>query len=388
VSTRSIFISAGEASGDRYLAKVVQRLLKDDPSLHLFGIGGDGCEAAGVKLIAHARQLAITGISEVLKKIPFFLAVRQQCRQAIDRWKPCCAILVDFPDFNLRLAKDLHARQVPILYYILPQLWAWRPGRLRVIQRTVSRGVVIFPFEPDWYREHGFHVDYLGHPLLDEIPAAVSAIDARRRLGLDPERMTLVVMPGSRQNELNRLLPPVRATLERVTERLPMLQTVVPIASTVDGEPIRAALRGFANLSFVSGSEIFLALQAADVGLIKSGTSVLEACMARLPMVVIYKVSRTTELLVRLLLNRSVRHFSIVNVLSREGVVPELSQRHVNPTRITAALIELLESSEKREQMKNRLTTVARSLGASGAGDRVAKVAQSLMGENRRVGGV
>jgi lipid-A-disaccharide synthase len=367
-----IAIIAGEASGDLHAAKVVHELKALDPALSAFGIGGDLLAAEGVELLHHAREMAIVGLFNVLRHLRFFRRVFDELIASIERERPDAVILVDYPEFNLRVARRCHQLGVRVLYYISPQVWAWRRGRVKKIARIVDHMLVIFPFEEEFYRKFGVPVTYVGHPLIDELHDAVEAAGAtptqvRSSGGGGPLRLAL--MPGSRRHEVHSLLPPMLdavAELQRGHE----VDAFVIQAPTISSRQLRdlmAAANTFVRIVEYDGG---MSLAGADVALSSSGTATLEAAIVDTPVVVMYRLSALTYRLAQWLVK--VPHFSLVNIVAGEPVVPELIQHDVNGVRIAKEVRNLLEPAENA-RMRASLALVRARLGGRGASRRAAE---------------
>ena len=370
MSSLDVMVVAGEASGDRHAADLVQALRARDPSLRFFGMGGSHLEAAGVERLFDARDVSVMGITEVIPRLPRILTILRALGRAAEERRPAVAILVDIPDFNLRLAKKLRRLGIPVAYYISPMIWAWRRGRVHTIAKRVDRMLCILPFEEAFYRDAGVKARYVGSPVLEQLPAPASPEAFRDQLGLDPKRPTLALLPGSRESELQRLLPSMVETARGLAADEPSLQVVVPVAPTLRGEDIRAGFAGSGIEPVLIEGHAPEAVGASDVAVVASGTAVLEAGLMQRPMVVIYKVSWLTGLIGRLLLK--VAHVALVNLLAGRRLVPELLQHDASSPRILAEVRRVWRPGPEREEMINGLSGVREALGPSGAAGRAA----------------
>jgi lipid-A-disaccharide synthase len=369
-------VVAGEASGDHHAAAVVHALRRSCPQASFFGMGGSQMRDAGVETIFDAHQIAVMGISEVLGRLPRILrALSGLARLARER-RPSAALLVDLPDFNLRLARRLHQLGIPVIYYISPMVWAWRQGRTRQIARNVERLLCIYPFEEPFLRARGVAASYVGNPLLDE-PEPPAPAEAQHQLGLLPGVPTLALLPGSRESEVRRLFVPMLEAADRLRGN-GSLQIVVPVASTLD----EALLRRLASnrprdLHFHRGATA-VALAAADLALVASGTATLEVALAGLPMVVVYRTSWLSWLVGRLLVR--VRHVAIVNLLAGQRLVPELIQGAMTPRAMAAELDRVWHDQSQREFRERGYHRVRDRLGGPGAGEHVAQALLATLG--------
>ncbi len=371
----SIMIVAGEASGDQHGAKLADALTALDSRLTLFGIGGDHMRAAGVRVAVDARQLAVVGLTEVASKLPGILRGWRAACRLLAEGRPDLLILIDFPDFNLRLARHAKRLQMKVLYYISPQIWAWRRQRVRQIRRRVDHMAVILPFEADFYRRHGVRVSFVGHPLMDhdappgEGPTR-AAPDTPPSIGL---------LPGSRDSEVGRLLPAMLGAAVRLQERLGV-KVLLSCAASVDPYLVArliAPYRHRLQMDIVGGrpQRIF---RSADLLIAASGTVTLEAALWGAPMLIVYRVSPLSYLLGKALIR--VPHIGLVNLIAGRRVVPELIQQAVNPALIAAEASSLLTQPTRRERMRAGLAKVKKRLGAAGASMRVARIAVQMLG--------
>ncbi len=372
-----LLIVAAEASADLHAARALEELRGLQPSVRAFGLGGPRLRAAGLEALYGAEEISVMGIGEVLPKIPRILAVlRGLCRAAAER-RPRAALLVDSPDFNLRLAARLKRLGVKIVYYVSPMIWAWRRGRARKIARVVDRMLCILPFEERFYQGSGVCARFVGHPLAER-PAPGPPESYRAALGLEPARTTVTLLPGSRPSELRRLLPPMLEAAERIRARHPDAQFVIPVAPTLRLEAVRPYLAHHAALDvkLLSG-KADEAVGASDAALVKSGTSTLETALMLRPMVVVYRFSWLTYLVAKVLVR--VAHFALVNILAGRRLVPELLQGEASPRRMAGEIERLLGDPEARNAQLAGLAEVRASLGAPGAPRRVAEELAAML---------
>ncbi|HET9553258.1 MAG TPA: lipid-A-disaccharide synthase [Anaeromyxobacteraceae bacterium] len=366
-----ILIVAGEASADLHAARVLQELQRLRPGLRAFGVGGPRLREAGLEALWPAEDISVMGLAEVLPRLPRILSILSGLGRAAEARRPKAALLVDLPDFNLRLAAKLKRLGVPVVYYVSPSIWAWRRGRARKIAQVVDRMLCILPFEPKAYEGTGVKATFVGHPFAER-PDPAPAADYRAGLGLDVARTTVALVPGSRRSELARLFPPMLEAAERIRERHPDAQFVVPVAPTLPREEVARHLASHATLDvkLVDG-QTDAAVGASDAALVKSGTSTLEAGLMLRPMVVVYKLSWLSYLVARLLVRLS--WFSLVNLLAGRRVVPELLQTEASAARMAAELEAVLAEGPAREAQLAGLREVRAALGAPGAPERVAR---------------
>ncbi|AKQ65263.1 Lipid-A-disaccharide synthase [Myxococcus hansupus] len=376
-----ILVVAGEASGDTHAAELVAALRSRRPDLTFFGMGGARLASQGVELLFDAREVSVMGITEVLPRIPRILQILKGLAGAAADRKPDVAILVDIPDFNLRLAKKLKALGVPVAYYVSPMIWAWRRGRVRTIKRLVDRMLCILPFEEDFYREAGVSARYVGSPVLEQMPAPQTAATFRERLGLATDAPTLALLPGSRMSEIRRLLPDMVEAAKRLAAERPGLQVVVPVAPTIDRVEVTSRFEGSGLTPILVEGRAPEVVGASDTAVVASGTAVLEAGLMQRPLVVVYRVSRITYWVGRLMLK--VAFVSLINLLAGRKVVPELLQDDMSPDRIAEEVRRVWIPGAPREEMLQGLAEMRGRLGETGAAARAAESVLELLPPGR-----
>ncbi|MBL8955895.1 MAG: lipid-A-disaccharide synthase [Myxococcaceae bacterium] len=366
-----LLVVAGEASGDRHAADVVAALKVRRPGLRFFGMGGERLKAEGVELVHGSHEISVMGITEVLPKLPRILTVLSDLADAARARRPAAALLVDVPDFNLRLAKRLKALGVPVAWYISPMVWAWRPGRVKTIAERVDRMLCILPFEEDFYRGRGSQVAarYVGNPVVEQVPAPADPAHFRRALGLPLEGRLLALLPGSRRSEISRILPTLVAAARRIGEAV-----VVPVAPGLDRASIEAAFAGV-KAWFVEGRAAEV-VGASDVAVVASGTATLEAGLMQRPLVVVYRLAPVSYLVGKAMVK--LPHFSLVNLLAGRGVVPELLQGAFTPEAVASHVAELWSGPARDVQLKG-LEEVRSKLGGPGAAGRAADAVLELL---------
>jgi lipid-A-disaccharide synthase len=374
-----ILISAGEASSDMYAARLAEDL-RARTGAELFGMGGPRMAAAGVDLVADYHEVAVVGITEVLHKIPSVVSVQRRLAREATRRGASLAILVDSPGTHLGVARRLKARGVPVGYFIGPQVWAWRRGRVRVVKRLVNRMVVIFPFEEEIYRDAGVPADFVGHPLVDVCKPSLTRTEFAARHGLDANRPIVALLPGSRRGEIERHYPIFAQACER------LLQTTNPTGSV---QFVLAAAPGlgpdlFARLAGRSTVKIlrvegapYDTLAAADCAVVASGTATIEAALLGTPMVVVYRVAPVTAWILRRMIKTP--YIAMVNLIAGRAIAPELIQGKFTPEAVAAEVQRLLESPGAREDMKTGLAEVRAKLGPGGAIDRAADIFAGML---------
>lgn len=364
-----LLLSCGEPSGDLYGGELVRHVRARVVGLSAFGLGGDRMGAEGVRLVTHVRELAVVGLLEVVRHLGRIRAVFKRLLAEVERRPPDLAVLIDYPDFNLRLARELRRRGIPVLYYVSPQVWAWRRGRLELIRRTVDRMLVIFPFETALYREAGIPVTFVGHPLVDLVRPASDPGAFLSGLGLSSGRPVVAVLPGSRPQEIAHNLPPLAGAVRILAARRPDLQFIVAATPSVDLRALERILAG-APAKLVVG-QTHAALGVASLALVASGTATVETALLGTPMIVVYRVARLTYVLGRPFVK--VPHFAMVNLIAGERVVPELMQRQFTADRVAAEALDLLADPARQARMREALKEVRRRLGEPGASARAAQ---------------
>ncbi len=373
---------AGEASGDRHGAALAAALPRHLP-VHWFGIGGDAMAAAGVELVEHARAVNVLGIVEVVRHLPRVYGVFRNLLEEVDRRRPRFAVLIDFPDFNLRLARRLHQRGIPVVYFIAPQVWAWRRGRIKLLRRYTRKLICIFPFEEEFFRRAGVEVEYVGHPLLDAARPALSRQEFLQRYGLQANRPTVCLLPGSRNQEVARHLPLLLEAAARLAKQHSLQFTLVR-ANMVDPALPKALLaqRRELPVTLIDDSP-YNALAWADAAVISSGTATVEALLLGTPMVVIYRVAAPSWWVGKLLVRTP--HYSMVNLLAGRRLVPELIQSDFTPQRVAAELERLLSDTSERARIQMELGRLKERLGPPGAIERASRaVAAAVSGCNEK----
>jgi lipid-A-disaccharide synthase len=375
---REILFVAGEASGDLHAAGVARELMSRGAPFQLTGIGGDLMKAAGVDLIEHTSNLAVMGFVEVLGYIPKHLALLRDLKARLRGGNVAAVVLVDYPDFNMLVAAASAEIGVPVLYYITPQVWAWRIGRIQKLARTVAKAAVILPFEEPLLRKGGVDATFVGHPLLDRGEAMPDRAQARQSLGLAPSDRVLALFPGSRKQEVEHLLDSFVDVARELERRVPGLKPVVAVAPRIALDAARCPYPMVRSSSFT-------VLRAADAALCKSGTTTLEAAVAGCPLAVAYRVTPLNYLVAKALVR--IPHIALVNVVAGREVVPEFVQDALQPKAVADMLEPLLNpESAQRRTMIAGLDAVRASLGTPGAAARVAEMALSLASRDRNAG--
>ena len=372
-----LLMVAGEASGDLHGARMLSELRKRLPEVRAFGLGGDELQEAGFEAVAHSSEIAVVGITEVLKILRRAREIFDSILAEVDRRGTRWAVLIDAPDFNLRLAKQLRKRGVRVIYYISPQVWAWRKRRIHAIARDVDLMLVLFPFEKDFYRHHDVDVRHVGHPLVDEVPRLEQAWDRELAEDGSSRSSTLALLPGSRRSEINALLPWMLEAASQVASRRENgLRCRLIQAPNIPDQLFEQILA--ASRIEECGVEIerirshrFQAIADSHLAVCASGTATLEVALLNTPLLVMYRLKWTSYLLGKLLVD--LPYFCMVNLVLDRGVVPELLQGEARPEKVATQIEELLGSPERIHEMRQNLELLRPTLGSSGASIRAAE---------------
>ena len=375
--TKTIMIVAGEASGDLHGASLVQEMLKANPALNFYGIGGRKLEKMGVKLFANISTMAVMGLTEVVSKLGSILKIMGMMKKSLDEYRPDLVILIDYPDFNLRLAKAAKKKGIKVFYYISPQVWAWRKNRINQIKEFVDKMAVILPFEVDTYATKGFTVNYVGHPLLDLVKPNYSKQDSRKKISIAKNKTTIALLPGSRLSEVTKLLPEMLRAAEILAQKIPDVQFVLPLADTLEEKNISDISKSSPVKIKVIAGLTYDVISSADLAIVASGTATLETGLLGVPMIIIYKVSPFSALIGRMIIN--VRHMGLVNIIAGKTIVPELIQSDVNGQRIASEALAILLNEEKRQEIVAHLAEIRAKLGEPGAARRAAQLALDML---------
>ncbi|BBA70705.1 Lipid-A-disaccharide synthase [Geobacter sulfurreducens] len=372
-------IVAGEASGDLHGAGLVREALRLDPTLSFFGIGGPRMREAGVETLVDSSEMAVVGIVEVLAHIGVISRAFMALRRVIVSNPPDLLILIDYPDFNMLLARVARRHGVKVLYYISPQVWAWRTGRVKTIGRLVDRMAVVFPFEVPFYERAGVPVSFVGHPLADRVRPTMGRDEALASFGLDPGRRVVGLFPGSRRGEIAKLFPVILESAQQLRERYPDIQFILPLASSLTDGDIAPLLAASGLDVTVARDRVYDVMQVCDAIVTVSGTVTLEIALMGVPMVIIYKVSPLTYQVGKRLIR--VDHIGICNIVAGARVVPELIQDEASADRIAAEIGRYLDDPAHAEKTRAGLAMVKEKLGTGGCSERVAGIVLEMLGK-------
>jgi lipid-A-disaccharide synthase len=372
-----VMIVAGEASGDMHGARLAREIMAIEPTARLFGMGGSRMRQAGVRLLYDPTSISALGFVEVLRNVQLLRRVLLRLGQVMERQKPDVLVVIDFPDFNMRLAEMARGREIPVVYYISPSVWAWRKGRAEKIGRIVNCVCAVFPFEVQVYREAGAPVCFVGNPLVDSVRASVGRERLLSELGLDPQAPFFALLPGSREQEIRALLEPMLKAAALITDQMPRANFGVAQAHTVSGKLVERLARTTRGVSVtVVEDRTYDVLAAADAAIVASGTATLEAALLDTPMVMVYKLASSTYHIAKLLVKTP--YVALPNAVAGRAVVRELLQHEVQPNAMAAEILSLWHDQERREQMRSDLAEVRRRLGKPGAVARAAQVVMSV----------
>lgn len=355
-TTESFLFSAGEASGDNYGAQLIQALQQLAPGKKFFGMGGERMRAARCELLVNASEVAVVGLAEVVTHLRTIRRKFDALVSEARKRRPEAAVLIDFPDFNLRLARKLHQLGIPVFYFISPQVWAWRSGRVKQIRKYVRKMIVIFPFEQEFYKSHGVDVTYVGHPLAYAPETSISREDFAARYSLDPAKQWIALLPGSRKKEVQMNLPPMLGAARQLGTSY---EYILPIASTLEGDWLRQQFHS-TGIAIKISVNSRLTVKHSRAAVVASGTATVESALAGTPFVVVYRLAPLTWLLGRPLVKLDT--FAMVNLIAGKKIVPELIQQDFTASNVVRELNAILPEGERRRQMLADLKDVRAKL--------------------------
>ncbi len=375
-----ILISAGEASGDIHAAAVTAALKKLDKDIEVFGMGGDALRAAGGEVLFDIKDHGVMGFVEVIKKLPDLFRLRSSFAEVMDTRKPDCLVVVDYPGFNMKLAKLAHDKGIPVVSYIAPSAWAWNKGRAKNVAKIVDRVACIFPFEYDVYKEAGAPVEFVGHPLVDIVHPEMTRAEAEAWAGKEAGKPLVLLMPGSRLMEIDKMLPNLLAGAKLLKRQLPEVRFAMPRAGTIPLELLQAKIKASGLEVRITEGHNYDLFSVADVALATSGTVTLEAALCGLPSVIVYRTSAFNAFIARLVLN--IPNIGLPNIVAGRQILPELLQDDFTPARVAEEALRLLRP-ETRRQTDADLAEMKRRLGEGGAVDRVAQLILRIAEEKK-----
>ncbi|MHC1716141.1 MAG: lipid-A-disaccharide synthase [Acidaminococcaceae bacterium] len=373
-----IMISAGEASGDVHAAALTREILKLDPTAQVYGMGGDGLRAAGGEVLFDIKDHGVMGLVEIIRKLPALFRLRSDFAEVMDKRRPDCLVTIDYPGFNMRLAKVARAKGIPVISFIAPSAWAWRKGRAKNVAKLVNKVAAIFPFEYEVYKEAGADVEFMGHPLVDIVQPSLPVAEAVAKAGKHEGRPLVLLLPGSRLQEIQRLLPSMLEAAKLMVKANPALEFVMPRAGTIPRVMLEEEInRAGIHVSITEGNN-YDVMGVADVALAASGTVTLEAALCRLPSVIVYRTAPLTAFIVRRLLN--IADIGLPNIVAGRHILPELLQEDATPAKMAAEVLHLLEPAAHAQALAD-LDDVKKRLGEPGAVRRVAELTLRVAGE-------
>ena len=375
-----ILISAGEASGDIHAAAVTAAIKKIDSSAEVFGMGGDALRNAGGEVLFDIKDHGVMGFVEVLKKLPDLFKLRDDFEKVMDERKPDCLITVDYPGFNMKLAKLAHDKGIPVVSYIAPSAWAWHKSRAKKVAKIVDKVACIFPFEYDVYKEAGAPVEFVGHPLVDIVKPKMSQEEAMAFAGKEEGKKLILLMPGSRLMEIEKMLPTLLDAAKLIKKQLPEVSFVMPRAGTIPISLLEKKIKASGLEVKITEGNNYDLFSVADLALATSGTVTLEAALCGLGSVIVYKTNPVTYFIAKLVVN--IPHIGLPNIVAAKSVLPELIQNDFTPAKVAQEALALLES-ERNAKMKEDLAYVKERLGKPGAVGRVAELVLKIAGEKR-----
>lgn len=375
-----ILISAGEASGDIHAAAVTAALKQIDSSVEVFGMGGDALRAAGGEVLFDIKDHGVMGFVEVIKKLPDLFKLRSDFARVMDERQPDCLVVVDYPGFNMKLAKVAHDKGIPVVSYIAPSAWAWNKGRAKNVAKIVDKVACIFPFEYDVYKEAGAPVEFVGHPLLDIVKPAWERTEAEAWVGKQPGHPLVLLMPGSRLMEIEKMLPNLLAGAKLLKKQLPEVQFAMPRAVTIPLELLQSKIKASGlDIKITEGHNYDL-FSVADLALATSGTVTLEAALCGLPSIIVYRTSALNAFIARRVIN--IPNIGLPNIVAGRQILPELLQEEFTPANVAKTAVELL-APERRPQLEADLAFMKARLGEPGAVKRVAQLILRIAEEKK-----
>lgn len=374
---KQIVIVAGEASGDMHAANLIHALKIIRPSIQVTAMGGDALRQAGANILVDYHKLAVVGIVEIIRHYPDIKRALNALEARLKQQKPDLLILVDYVEFNLRLAKKAKALGIKVLFYISPQVWAWRPGRVKKIGQVIDMMAVIFPFELDFYHRYNIPVRYVGNPLVGKVSASRIRPDNFTAFQLDPERPVVGLQPGSRRSEITRLLPLYIKTAQLLKNRLPEVQFVLPIAPGVDAALIHQQIPDDLDITVIENENTYDVMNVCTAILTASGTATLETALMGVPMVVAYQVAPLSYAIMKRLIK--IPFISLVNIIAQKKIIEEFVQQQAEPETLVDELMKLLKNPDYREEIKTGLEEVKQKLGTIKGSNAVAQLVDDML---------
>jgi lipid-A-disaccharide synthase len=376
-SVKKVLLVTGEASGDLHGSHLVKHLKRRDPSLRIYGIGGEELRKAGMEILFHAQELSVVGIVEVCARLPQIVKAFQTLKREIVSAPPDLLILIDYPDFNMRIAAVARKHGVPVLYYISPQIWAWRQNRVKKIARLVDQMAVVFPFEAPFYEQHGVPVQFVGHPLMDREVPFMDTLELLQRFAMKSQWPIVGMLPGSRKSEIDRLLPVMLGAAVLIQKEFPEAQFIIPVAPGIREEDIKERVMRHGLAVTLVKEQLHQALHICHLVLVASGTATLETALMKKPMIIMYRIALLTYLVGRLMIRLPT--IGLANIVAGRKIVPELIQEDASPQKIFQEVVLLLKDPQRMTAMEQELARVGELLGSAGASERVAAMAYDMI---------
>lgn len=378
--SKKIMIVAGEASGDLHGSNLVKEIHNIDPSIRFYGIGGVKLKEAGIELIAGSSDMAVVGLTEVVFKLKFILKVMNLLKKSLREDKPDLLILIDYPDFNLPMAKAARKNGVKVFYYISPQVWAWRKRRVKQIEKVVDRMAVILPFEKKFYDKSKLDVSFVGHPLLDVVKKKYSRKEALKKFGLEEGVTTVGILPGSRESEVKKLLPEMLKAAGILEDKFAPIQFALPLADTLNIDFVSRITDQYPVKVKIIRDNIYDVLSISDIAMVASGTATLETALMETPMIIIYKVSALSYYIGKAFIN--VNNIGLVNIIAGKTIVPEFIQDEATPANMAKAISDMLTDRSRMDRIKQELSGIRGKLGSPGAAGRAARLVCEMIIKN------
>ena len=375
---KKVMIVAGEASGDLHGSNLVKAMHHIDPRIHFYGIGGERLKEAGVEIVANSSDMAVVGLTEVLSKLGFILKARRKLKKYLKEEHPDLLILIDYPDFNLPLAREARKNGVKVFYYISPQVWAWRKRRIYSIAKLVDRMAVILPFEAPIYERVKLDVSFVGHPLLDAVERKYTREEALKKFDLKDGVTTVGILPGSRNGEVMKLLPEMLKAAEILEHRLSSVQFILPLADTLNYDFVAGIASQYSADVKIVKDNVYDVIGLSDIAMVASGTATLETALLETPMIIIYKISPVSYLMGRIFID--VDHIGMVNIIAGKTIVPEFIQNDANAEAMANEIFDILTNKPRMDQTKQDLAKIRGKLGTPGAAERTARLACEMIG--------
>ena len=374
---KKILIIAGEASGDLHASGLIRELSKLNPEIEIFGIGGKKMKEAGVELIYNMEKFSLMGFSEVLKRLNFFRKMMNSMVSIAEKRSPDLAILVDYPGFNLRLAQKLKTKDIPVLYYISPQIWAWGGKRLEKIKKLVKKIMVFFSFEEQIYNDAGVDVEFIGHPLLDLVKPTLRQEEYRRRMNAGKNDILIGLLPGSRTQEVEKIMPVMLQSCLVLKKRLKNLKVGISMASSMDEDFLKKILDQFELEITLEKDLTYDLMHFSDLLLVTSGTATLESAISQTPLLVLYKTSFLNWILAKIMIR--IPYIGLVNVVAGKKIVPEFIQYQAKPELVAGEAFDILSDKKRYEDIKTELNNVKQRLGEKGAYKKAATIVNQML---------